>query len=246
MGGRARARRASRARSAPTSIPWMMYRFLRDAIWVSVRWYRPDGRGPSRQTRRRVRRRAARRLGTDGRGHGRERDRHEAEVLQVDEIAWPDEQPDATRRRSWSRRRSGSARAASSSRGARAASSRRSRSSRPATTVPMHSHDHDEMIIVLDGGCTMLGDGGPTLQARRLDGADRRLRVRLHRRPRRHDLHDHPHRRRRRRHQARAKSRSRRGVSRRPSSCTKTGRLSASRNDGRDRRDHRRPRGRAR
>jgi quercetin dioxygenase-like cupin family protein len=29
-------------------------------------------------------------------------------------------------------------------------------------TVPMHSHDHDEMIIVLDGGCTLL-DGGPTL-----------------------------------------------------------------------------------
>ena len=32
-------------------------------------------------------------------------------------------------------------------------------------TVPMHSHDHDELIVVLDGSCTMLGDGGPTLKA---------------------------------------------------------------------------------
>lgn len=31
-------------------------------------------------------------------------------------------------------------------------------------TVPMHSHDHDEMIVVLDGEATML-DGGPTLGA---------------------------------------------------------------------------------
>jgi quercetin dioxygenase-like cupin family protein len=31
-------------------------------------------------------------------------------------------------------------------------------------TVPMHSHDHDELIVVLAGGCTMLG-GGPTLGA---------------------------------------------------------------------------------
>ncbi len=28
----------------------------------------------------------------------------------------------------------------------------------------MHSHDHNEMIVILDGGCTMLG-GGPTLVA---------------------------------------------------------------------------------
>jgi quercetin dioxygenase-like cupin family protein len=32
-------------------------------------------------------------------------------------------------------------------------------------TVPEHSHDHDELIVVMDGGCTMLG-GGPTLRAR--------------------------------------------------------------------------------
>ena len=31
-------------------------------------------------------------------------------------------------------------------------------------TVPMHTHDHHEIIVVLDGGCTML-DGGPTLHA---------------------------------------------------------------------------------
>ncbi len=35
----------------------------------------------------------------------------------------------------------------------------------PGYTVPMHSHDHDEMILVLEGGCTMLGDDGPTLKA---------------------------------------------------------------------------------
>ncbi|HXY91911.1 MAG TPA: cupin domain-containing protein [Acidimicrobiia bacterium] len=31
-------------------------------------------------------------------------------------------------------------------------------------TVPLHRHDHHEMIVILDGGCTMLG-GGPTLRA---------------------------------------------------------------------------------
>ena len=31
--------------------------------------------------------------------------------------------------------------------------------------VPMHSHDHDEMLVILDGSCTMLG-GGPTLNAK--------------------------------------------------------------------------------
>jgi quercetin dioxygenase-like cupin family protein len=31
-------------------------------------------------------------------------------------------------------------------------------------TVPTHVHDHDELIVVLDGGCTIL-DGGPTMSA---------------------------------------------------------------------------------
>ena len=31
-------------------------------------------------------------------------------------------------------------------------------------TVPMHAHSHDELIVILDGGCTMLG-GGPALDA---------------------------------------------------------------------------------
>jgi quercetin dioxygenase-like cupin family protein len=35
----------------------------------------------------------------------------------------------------------------------------------PGYTVPEHSHDHDEMIVILAGGCTMLG-GGPALGAR--------------------------------------------------------------------------------
>jgi quercetin dioxygenase-like cupin family protein len=34
----------------------------------------------------------------------------------------------------------------------------------PGFEVPLHSHDHDEMIIVLAGGCALLG-GGPTLKA---------------------------------------------------------------------------------
>jgi len=33
----------------------------------------------------------------------------------------------------------------------------------PGYSVPLHSHDHDEMIVILDGGCTLLGDGAPTL-----------------------------------------------------------------------------------
>jgi len=31
-------------------------------------------------------------------------------------------------------------------------------------TVPPHTHDHDELIVVIDGGCTILG-GGPDLKA---------------------------------------------------------------------------------
>jgi quercetin dioxygenase-like cupin family protein len=31
-------------------------------------------------------------------------------------------------------------------------------------TVPPHVHDHDELIVVLEGGCTVL-DGGPTMEA---------------------------------------------------------------------------------
>ncbi len=32
-------------------------------------------------------------------------------------------------------------------------------------TVPVHAHDHDELIVILEGGCTMLG-GGPDLHAK--------------------------------------------------------------------------------
>jgi quercetin dioxygenase-like cupin family protein len=31
-------------------------------------------------------------------------------------------------------------------------------------TVPTHTHSHDELLVVLDGGCSIL-DGGPTLTA---------------------------------------------------------------------------------
>ena len=29
--------------------------------------------------------------------------------------------------------------------------------------VPLHSHNHDELIVVVAGGCTMLDDGGPDM-----------------------------------------------------------------------------------
>ena len=32
-------------------------------------------------------------------------------------------------------------------------------------TVPMHTHDHNEVIICMSGSLTMLGDAGPTLEA---------------------------------------------------------------------------------
>jgi quercetin dioxygenase-like cupin family protein len=34
----------------------------------------------------------------------------------------------------------------------------------PGYAVPLHSHDHDEMIVLLAGSCTMLGSG-PELHA---------------------------------------------------------------------------------
>jgi quercetin dioxygenase-like cupin family protein len=34
----------------------------------------------------------------------------------------------------------------------------------PGYSVPLHSHDHDELIVVLEGSCTML-NAGPTLAA---------------------------------------------------------------------------------
>ena len=35
----------------------------------------------------------------------------------------------------------------------------------PGFTVPVHTHSHDELIVVVEGGCTVL-DGGPTLGPR--------------------------------------------------------------------------------
>ena len=32
-------------------------------------------------------------------------------------------------------------------------------------TVPMHTHDHNEIILLTDGSCTLLGPDGPTLCA---------------------------------------------------------------------------------
>src|SRR5213075_1826940 len=35
----------------------------------------------------------------------------------------------------------------------------------PGYTVPEHSHDHNEMLVILRGSCTILGGDGPTLEA---------------------------------------------------------------------------------
>ena len=35
----------------------------------------------------------------------------------------------------------------------------------PGFTVPMHSHDHNEVIVCMSGSLTMLGADGPTLRA---------------------------------------------------------------------------------
>jgi quercetin dioxygenase-like cupin family protein len=35
----------------------------------------------------------------------------------------------------------------------------------PDFTVPLHSHDHNEIILLLDGSCSMLGDDACTLRA---------------------------------------------------------------------------------
>ena len=35
----------------------------------------------------------------------------------------------------------------------------------PGYVVPMHSHGHDEMIVIHEGSCTLMGEGAPTLKA---------------------------------------------------------------------------------
>ena len=62
----------------------------------------------------------------------------------------------------------------------------------PGYAVPLHSHDHDELILLLDGSCTM--SDGQVLGRHDSVVLQRRRRVRLHRRRRRHGLRDDPRR----------------------------------------------------
>jgi quercetin dioxygenase-like cupin family protein len=83
----------------------------------------------------------------------------------LDDIAWPDEgkAPTAPRELVEAARRSG-ARRKFLARGEGGFFSQYSEF--PAGfAVPMHSHDHNEIILLLAGSCTMLGDNGPTLHA---------------------------------------------------------------------------------
>jgi quercetin dioxygenase-like cupin family protein len=83
--------------------------------------------------------------------------------FQVDEIPWPDESTtNAPRELVEDARRKG-ARRKFLARGEGGFHSQYSVF--PAGyTVPPHSHDHDEMIVLLAGSCSLL-DGGPTLAA---------------------------------------------------------------------------------
>jgi quercetin dioxygenase-like cupin family protein len=83
----------------------------------------------------------------------------------LDEIAWPDEGRERTAPRELveAAQRSG-ARRKFLARGEGGFFSQYSEF--PAGfTVPMHSHDHNEIIWLLDGSCTMLGDDDRTLHA---------------------------------------------------------------------------------
>ena len=83
----------------------------------------------------------------------------------LDDISWPDEAtaPTAPRELVEAAQRSG-ARRKFLARGEGGFFSQYSEF--PAGfAVPMHSHDHNEILLLLAGSCTMLGDNGPTLHA---------------------------------------------------------------------------------
>ena len=85
------------------------------------------------------------------------------QFFQVDQIEWPDEQPASAPKELVEEAKRLGARRKFLAQGDGGFYSQLSEF--PAGyTVPMHSHDHNEMIVILDGGCTMLDDG-PTLKA---------------------------------------------------------------------------------
>jgi quercetin dioxygenase-like cupin family protein len=81
----------------------------------------------------------------------------------VDELPWPDESRGSAPRELVEEARRKGARRKFLARGQGGFHSQYS-DFPSGYTVPPHSHDHDEMIVVLEGSCTMLG-GGPTLKA---------------------------------------------------------------------------------
>jgi len=86
-----------------------------------------------------------------------------ASFFLIDDIPWPEERPGATAPKALveEAKRSG-ARRKYLAQGEAGFHSQYSEFP-PGFTVPMHSHDHDELIVILGGDCTMLDDG-PTLK----------------------------------------------------------------------------------
>jgi len=78
--------------------------------------------------------------------------------FQVDEIPWPDEQPADTPKELVEEAKRLGAKRKFLAQGEGGFHSQISEF--PAGyVVPVHSHDHNEMIVILEGGCSMLGDG---------------------------------------------------------------------------------------
>ena len=78
--------------------------------------------------------------------------------FQVDEIPWPDEQPADTPKELVEEAKRLGAKRKFLAQGEGGFYSQISEF--PAGyVVPVHSHDHNEMIVILEGGCSMLGDG---------------------------------------------------------------------------------------
>ena len=134
-----------------------VYRFLRDAIWVSVRWYRPDGPPAPVDI-------ADDYLDVLLGGLATRRPRDERwrtpttggpRYFVLDEIEWPDERsaPTAPLELVEEAERLG-ARRKFLARGEGGFHSQYSEFP-PGYAVPLHSHDHDELILLLDGSCTM-------------------------------------------------------------------------------------------
>jgi quercetin dioxygenase-like cupin family protein len=83
--------------------------------------------------------------------------------FQVDELPWPDESKSGAPRQLVDEARKKGAKRKFLARGEGGFHSQYSVFP-PGYAVPRHSHDHDEMIVVLAGSATML-EGGPTLHA---------------------------------------------------------------------------------